>query len=164
VPSRERHVGYVPQDSLLFPHLTVRQNIEYGAPGELDALARAAIARLSIDALLQRGVSGLSGGERQRVALVRALARRPRVLLLDEPLSALDGEMRDAAMHLLSEVRDVAGVPIVYVTHDRDEALAVADHAIVLREGRVDAHGVPADVLPQAVGARRSAGASPPAR
>ena len=156
IPVRDRHVGYVPQDVLLFPHLDVKGNITYArrrlrqgfggqAPDidipDLDHL-------LGLTTLMDRKVSSLSGGERQRVALARALYSGPDVLLLDEPLAAVDLARRRLILDVLVAIRDDLRVPLVYVTHSPDEARAVADYAIVLDEGKVVAAGVPAEVLP----------------
>jgi len=148
IPVRDRHVGYVPQDVLLFPHLDVRQNVTYSQPRrrhidvpDLDHL-------LGLTALMDRNVSGLSGGERQRVALARALYSGPDVLLLDEPLAAVDLARRRLILDTLVAIRDDLRVPLVYVTHSPDEARAIADYAVVLDEGKVVAAGKPEDVLP----------------
>lgn len=137
VPPRDRRVGYVPQDVALFPHMDVRRNIVYGQRpgGRLDLQAVAEM--LEIGGLLDRRVSALSGGERQRVALARALMSSPAVLLLDEPLAAVDLERRRRILPYLERVRDQLGVPIVYVTHDVDEVRRFADAVVVLEEGRV---------------------------
>ena len=147
VPSRGRRVGYVPQDALLFPHLDVRSNILYGSPGGDWSGAAPAVEQLGIAHLAARPVADLSGGERQRVALARALASRPEILLLDEPLAALDRAMKGVVLQLLMDVRDRLGIPIVYVTHVSDEAIAIADYAVVLDSGRVGASGPAAEIL-----------------
>ena len=135
VPPRKRHVGYVPQDDALFPHLSVRQNITYG--GTLD---RAVIDVLELAHLLDRGVKQLSGGERKRVALARALLSHPAVLLLDEPLSGVDAELRARVLEYLVRVRDEFPIPMIYVTHDVDEAAAICEEMVVLEQGKVAGH------------------------
>ena len=156
VPVRDRHVGYVPQDVLLFPHLDVRRNITYarrnqGHRPEVDVPALAHL--LGLTSLMDRKVAGLSGGERQRVALARALYSGPDVLLLDEPLAAVDLARRRLILDALIAIRDDLHVPLVYVTHSPDEARAIADYAVVLDEGKVVAAGKPGEVLE--VGGRR---------
>lgn len=146
VPVRDRHVGYVPQDLLLFPHLDVRQNITYARRSDLDVPNLTHL--LGLTALMDRKVSGLSGGERQRVALARALHSGPDVLLLDEPLAAVDLARRRLILDSLVAIRDDLAVPMIYVTHSPEEARAVADYAVVIDEGKVVAAGAPADVLP----------------
>ena len=142
-PARDRHIGYVPQDVALFPHMTVRRNVLYGRRDgqqlELDAVAR----MLEIEPLLDRRVPQLSGGEKQRVALARALMSSPSVLLLDEPLAAVDVELRRRILPYLERVRDDLALPIVYVSHDAGEVRQLADHAIVLDQGRVVRSGHP---------------------
>ncbi len=137
VATHRRHVGYVAQDVALFPHMSVRRNVLYGRR-EGQKLALPTVSRmLEIEGLLNRDVPQLSGGERQRVALARALMSAPELLLLDEPLAAVDVERRRRILPYLERVRDELRVPIVYVTHDRAEANQLADEIIVLQEGRV---------------------------
>ncbi|HEX9984860.1 MAG TPA: ATP-binding cassette domain-containing protein [Thermoanaerobaculia bacterium] len=134
VPARSRRVGYVPQDDALFPHLSVRRNIVYsGASAAYDDV----VSVLEIGHVLDRGVQHLSGGERKRVALARALLSRPAVLLLDEPLAGVDPELRRRVLDYLVRVRDEFPIPIVYVTHDPEEAAHICDEAVVLERGRV---------------------------
>ena len=147
VPPRHRRIGYVPQDTLLFPHLDVRRNVLYGRrPGPKPAL-ETLIALLELEPLMDRAVASLSGGERQRVAIARALYSGPEVLLLDEPLAAVDFPRRRRIVAALLRIRDELRLPIVYVTHAVDEAVEVADCAIVLDTGRVTACGPPREVL-----------------
>ena len=147
VPARNRRVGYVPQDALLFPHLDVRRNILYGSPDGEWSGAATVVERLGIAHLITRPVADLSGGERQRVALARALASRPELLLLDEPLAALDRAMKQVVLGLLVDLRDRFGLPMVYVTHVNDEAAAITDYAVVLDSGRVGTAGPSAQIL-----------------
>jgi molybdate transport system ATP-binding protein len=137
VPARSRHVGYVAQDVALFPHMSVRRNVLYGRrKGQklsLDTVTR----MLEIEPLLDREVPQLSGGERQRVALARALMSAPELLLLDEPLAAVDVERRRRILPYIERVRDQMRVPIVYVTHDHAEAAQLADEVILLERGRI---------------------------
>lgn len=144
-PERRR-VGYVPQDPGLFPHRTVLGNIRFGARGD-GARAETAIETLGIRSLLGRSPGSLSGGEKQRVALARALATDPRLLLLDEPLAALDIALRERILPYLLRIRDEWRVPMLYVTHNVGEAMLLADHALLLRDGRVEAQGRPLDLL-----------------
>ena len=143
-----RRIGYVPQELALFPHLDVRQNVMYGTRSyEGSEDARHVFEILEIDALLSRRIDGLSGGERQRVALARALISDPTVLLLDEPLAALDHGLRDRILPYLERIRDKFSVPMVYVSHAANEVKRVADWVIVLDNGRAVRSGTPADVL-----------------
>lgn len=143
LPPHHRHVGYVAQDVALFPHMSVRRNVLYGRRDgqklSLDTVAR----MLEIESLLDRRVPQLSGGERQRVALARALMSAPELLLLDEPLAAVDVERRRRILPYLERVRDDLMVPIVYVTHDAGEVRQFADHVVVLRDGQVAGFGPP---------------------
>ena len=147
VPVRDRHVGYVPQDVLLFPHLDVRKNVTYARERRATVDVPDLDHLLGLTMLMDRKVAGLSGGERQRVALARALYSGPDVLLLDEPLAAVDLARRRLILDVLVAIRDDLRVPLVYVTHSPDEARAIADYAIVLDDGKVVAAGAPGDVL-----------------
>jgi molybdate transport system ATP-binding protein len=140
VPPRARRVGYVPQDDALFPHMTVRKNIEYGR-WSVGSLVRWSVSTiievLDLGPILDRGVRTLSGGERKRVALARALVSAPEVLLLDEPLAGVDVELRTRVLDYLLRVRDEFPIPMIYVTHQRDEATAICEEIAVLDRGRV---------------------------
>jgi molybdate transport system ATP-binding protein len=151
VATRQRHVGYLFQTLALFPHMSVRQNILYGL-ADIDSAERERrlneiAASFSIDGLLNRPPSEISGGERQRTALARALVTRPNVLLLDEPMSALDQVTKGRILDDLRKWNEVRGVPILYVTHERREVYALADTVLVLEAGRLIAEGTPHDVL-----------------
>ncbi|MEA2796261.1 MAG: molybdate transport system ATP-binding protein [Bradyrhizobium sp.] len=153
VPPHRRRIGYVFQDARLFPHLDVGANLDYGRRMNRladDAAARARITDLlDIGGLLSRRPGQLSGGERQRVALGRALLARPRLLLLDEPLGSLDEERKVEILPYLVRLRDEAGIPMVYVSHDASEMRQLATQIVMLRRGRVIAFGG-AEVLPAA--------------
>ncbi|MGH9384521.1 MAG: ATP-binding cassette domain-containing protein [Vicinamibacterales bacterium] len=149
VPARDRRIGYVPQDSLLFPHLNVRGNIRYGASADegRQMAERQLVEMLEIGSLLDRRVRFLSGGEKQRVAIARALMTQPSMLLLDEPLAAVDRERRDRLLPYLLRIRRELHVPLVYVTHDAAELKAIADRVLRMDDGRVMRAGKPDEVL-----------------
>jgi molybdate transport system ATP-binding protein len=150
VPTRARRVAYLFQDYALFPHLNVRQNIGFGlAPGWRNPRAKALppdvaywLRAFDLDALAGHYPAQLSGGQKQRVALARALVARPRLLLLDEPFSALDGALRVRMRHELAELQARLDIPMVMITHDPDDVAAFGDQVVFLRDGRVqtDAH------------------------
>ena len=145
VPPYRRRIGYVFQDARLFPHLDVSQNLDYGR--RMNGLVRdpASEARitdlLDIGGLKDRRPGQLSGGERQRVALGRALLSKPRLLLLDEPLGSLDEGRKVEILPYLVRLRDEAGIPMVYVSHDAAELRQLATQIVMLRNGRVTALG-----------------------
>jgi len=145
VPPYRRRIGYVFQDARLFPHLDVRQNLDYGR--RMNGLAddpaqrKRVIDLLDIDGLLDRRPGKLSGGERQRVAFGRALLSKPRLLLLDEPLGALDEGRKLEILPYLARLRDEAGIPMVYVSHDAAELRQLATQIVMLKGGRITAFG-----------------------
>lgn len=145
IPPEERGVGLVYQHAFLFPHLRVRENIGYGAADA--ATMDEAAARMGVSALMDREVRGLSGGERQVVALARALARRPRLLLLDEPFSALDPRRRTLVRREVRALHRAWGLTTLQVTHDFAEAGMLGDLAILLDAGRVLQAGPPAEIF-----------------
>jgi molybdate transport system ATP-binding protein len=145
VPAHRRRIGYVFQDARLFPHLDVRQNLDYGRRmNRLDddpAQRKRVTDMLDIGHLLERRPGNLSGGERQRVALGRALLSKPRLLLLDEPLGALDEGRRAEILPYLVRLRDESRIPMVYVSHDAAEMRQLATQIVLLQGGRVTALG-----------------------
>jgi molybdate transport system ATP-binding protein len=142
LPPHRRPIGYVFQEASLFAHLSVRRNLLYGAPrGRLSIGLDEVIDLLGLARLLDRAPGHLSGGERQRVAIGRALLSQPRLLLMDEPLSALDRQTRDEILPFLERLHARQNLPILYVTHDRDEMERLADHVVLLRSGGVIAAG-----------------------
>ena len=151
VPPSRRGVGYLLQSLALFPHLTVQQNVEYGladsSGAERDARARQILDLFRIGHLGQRRPAELSGGERQRAALARTLVTQPRVLLLDEPLTALDALTKSQILEDLRAWNREHQIPIVYVTHQREEVFALGERVIALENGRVIAQGSPHEVL-----------------
>ena len=144
LPER-RGIGFVYQHGFLFPHLTVRENIEYGAASAEDA--DTAARRIGADALVDRPVAGLSGGERQLVAIARAIATRPRILLLDEPFSALDPRRRTLVRREVRALHREWGITVLQVTHDFAEAGMLGDVAVLLDGGRVLQSGAPEHVF-----------------
>jgi putative spermidine/putrescine transport system ATP-binding protein len=148
----ERDVNTVFQDYALFPHMTVEENVEYGL--KVKKVPKAERHRRVVEALEMvrladlgdRKPSQLSGGQRQRVALARALVNRPKVLLLDEPLGALDLKLRQAMQIELKEIQEAVGLTFIYVTHDQEEALTMSDRLAVFNHGRIEQIGTPAEV------------------
>lgn len=148
VPARARRIGYVPQDGALFPHLSVRGNLFYGYKGDKSVLEVPAVLEvLDLQPLLDRGIGALSGGEKQRVALARALLSSPELLLLDEPLAALDPSLKERIQEYLRRVRDELGVPMLYVTHHADEVFALCDQVLLLERGRIAGRGRPDELF-----------------
>jgi molybdate transport system ATP-binding protein len=150
-PAWRRQVGYVFQDGRLFPHLTVHQNLVYADRMVRRQTAAAEFGRivemLGLGVLLERRPGDLSGGEAQRVAIGRALLRRPKILLMDEPLASLDRARRAEILPYIEQLRDATGLPVVYVSHDLDEVTRLATTMVVLSEGAVAAAGPVADVV-----------------
>ena len=156
MPARTRNAGFVFQQYALFKHMTVADNIAFGLkvrprnrrPSSADIQKRVTelLDLVQLSGLEARYPSQLSGGQRQRVALARALAIEPRMLLLDEPFGALDAKVRKELRTDLRRIHDHAGVTTVFVTHDQEEAFAVADLVAVMKDGRIEQYGAPADV------------------
>ena len=151
IPVRHRAIGYLFQTLALFPHLTVEQNVEYGIARVPARERRGRISGIlesfRLAHLRQRKPGEISGGERQRVALARSLVTEPKVLLLDEPLSALDAATKSSIIADLRAWNDARGIPILYVTHSSAEAFALGERVIVLDSGKVLAEGTPQQVL-----------------
>ncbi len=152
IPAEERDIGMVFQDYALWPHMTVAQNIAFGlrlrrfTRRDRDERVAEALSLVHLDGLDARFPDQLSGGQQQRVAIARALATRPRLLLLDEPLSNLDAALREEMRVELVRLLKAQGITAIYVTHDRIEALAMADQIVVMRDGRVAQIGAPEDL------------------
>ncbi|MEM6595074.1 MAG: molybdenum ABC transporter ATP-binding protein [Pseudomonadota bacterium] len=147
VKPHERRVGYVFQDARLFPHLSVAQNLAYGARAQRPVNRDAVVDVLGISALLDRAPRDLSGGEAQRVAIGRALLSAPDILLMDEPLAALDAPRRADILPYLDRLREVSQVQCFYVSHAMDEVARLADTLVLMREGRALRTGALGDIL-----------------
>jgi putative spermidine/putrescine transport system ATP-binding protein len=151
-PPFERDVNTVFQDYALFPHMSVGDNVGYGpmvrrvGRQERTSRVREALRMVRLDGFERRKPSQLSGGQRQRVALARALINRPRVVLLDEPLGALDLKLREEMQIELKAIQQEVGITFIYVTHDQEEALTMSDRIAVFNEGRIEQVGAPAEV------------------
>ncbi len=151
-PPHLRDFGLVFQDYALFPHLNVNENVGFGLrmrrlPGD-EILRRVAnsLEMVNMSGFENRQVTDLSGGEQQRVALARALATRPRLLMFDEPLGALDRTLREELLNELRRILHRTNIPAIYVTHDQEEAFAIADRVLILHDGEIIRQGTPADV------------------
>jgi iron(III) transport system ATP-binding protein len=151
-PAHKRGTGMVFQNYALFPHMTVGGNVDYGLRvrkiprAQRDLLVAEALRQVSLEGYADRRIDALSGGQQQRVALARALVIRPRVLLLDEPLSNLDAKLREATRREIRSIQTTAGITALYVTHDQAEAMALSDRIAVMSDGRVHQVGAPPDV------------------
>ena len=148
VPVEGRGIGMVFQDSLLWPHLNVRANIAFplGSGHGNDPRVEQAAARTEVAPFLDRWPTGLSGGEQRRVAIARAIVAEPELLLMDEPLSGLDANLRVRLLLAIRSIQQDLGVTAGYVTHDQEEALGIADHIVVMRSGRVLQTGTPEEI------------------
>jgi putative spermidine/putrescine transport system ATP-binding protein len=155
MPAHRRNIGVVFQSYALFPHLTVGENIAFGMrahrmpAGLIQARVRESLESVRLAAYADRSINALSGGEQQRVAVARALATRPSLILLDEPLSALDRKLREEMQISLRRTLREAGITAVFVTHDQDEALVMSDRIAVMNQGRIEHLGTPDKVYDQ---------------
>ena len=157
LPTHQRPIGYVFQEASLFPHLTVNQNLQYGVrriptpqhDPQHDNVASHIFQLLDIEHLLPRKPHKLSGGERQRVGIARALIIQPQLLLMDEPLSALDDARKQEILPYLERLRDELSIPILYVTHSRHEVMRLADHILLLDQGRITLNSPLTEALDQ---------------
>jgi molybdate transport system ATP-binding protein len=151
LPTHQRPLAYVFQEASLFEHLTIRQNIDYGFKrtpvAQRKISLEQAIDLLGIEHLLACRVNTLSGGERQRVAIARALAVSPQLLLMDEPLAALDSQRKNDILPYLERLQHELAIPIIYVSHSLDEVARLADYVVLLEQGRVEAQGVTVDLM-----------------
>ena len=152
VPAHERNIGMVFQDYALFPNRSVYDNVAYGlrarkvAEGAIKSQVQAALERVGLAHLAERLPAALSGGQRQRVALARALVIKPRVLLMDEPLSNLDAKLRVQVRETIHELQRESAITTVFVTHDQEEALALSDRIAVMHQGRIEQLGTPREI------------------
>ena len=149
IPSHKRKVGYVPQDMLVFPHLTVIENIAYGIKdnNDADSLIETLIEKLDLDGLEDRYEWELSGGQRQRVALARALAPEPSILLLDEAFSSLDSGTRSRTRSYVRQILQSIGIPVIMVTHDKEEAISMGDRLAIIESGALVGLGDPVSMI-----------------
>lgn len=157
LPPEQRNTGMVFQDYALFPHLSIADNIAFGLRHKSKGLSRQAIHQRVKDTLELVGLSGLekryphelSGGQQQRIALARALAPRPSLILLDEPLSNLDVQVRHRLRHEIRQIIKASGISAIFVTHDQEEALAISDRIAVMRQGHLEQFGTPEEIYTQ---------------
>lgn len=157
VPANKRQVNTIFQDYALFPHLNVYENVAFGLRikkldrAAIDAKVKEALRFVNLEGYENRDIDGMSGGQRQRVAIARAIVNEPEVLLLDEPLSALDLKLRTEMQYELRELQRRLGITFVFVTHDQEEALAMSDEIFVLNKGTIQQSGTPTDIYDEPI-------------
>ena len=152
IPPHRRGFGFMFQDYALFPHLNVFENVAFGlriqkfSSEELRERVSEVLEMVGMASFSERSVIDLSGGEKQRIAFARAIAPRPKMIMLDEPMGALDRTLRDQLLNDLKQLLDVTDIPVIYVTHDQEEAFAVADRIMILNNGKIVQSGTPQEV------------------
>lgn len=149
LPAYQRKIGYVPQDLALFPHLSVKGNLRYGLNRNENLSFDELVKTLGLESLLNRNIDLLSGGEKQRVAFARAVLASPDLLLMDEPLSNLNEELKSRVREIILWIRDELQIPIIYVSHDADDIVSLCDTVTILKEGRNVLSGKPEALFEQ---------------
>ncbi len=157
IPANERQVNTVFQDYALFPHLNVFENVAFGLrikklkKDDITKKVQEALSFVNLVGYEQRAINEMSGGQRQRVAIARAIVNEPQVLLLDEPLSALDLKLRTEMQYILREMQQRLGITFIFVTHDQEEALAMSDWIFVMNKGKIEQSGTPNDIYDEPI-------------
>lgn len=149
LPAYQRNIGYVPQDLALFPHLSVKGNLRYGLNRNENLSFDELVKTLGLESLLNRNINLLSGGEKQRVAFARAVLASPDLLLMDEPLSNLNEELKSKVREIILWIRDELQIPIIYVSHDADDIVSLCDTVTILKEGKNVLSGKPEALFEQ---------------